>query len=114
MHIIYERTRIIFSEYTPQEKHKIDNLVATSDKVFHYEDVDNQKIYLPTGMLNSVKKLFSNTPIEDKSSTHWDYATIQPVEHSAEPRNQLQIDFINYLLEQVKIKKKVAGILSPG
>lgn len=114
MEITKERTRIIFAGYTDQEKRAIDNMVATMDNVFTYEDSDNRKIYLPTGMMNAAKLLFPKHKIEDLSSTYWDFAHITPVQHNAEPRNQLQIDFIKFVLEQANHKQKLAGILSPG
>lgn len=114
MNIVHERTRIIFSDYSDLEKRKIDNLVATIDKVFSLEDEDKRIIYLPTGMLKATKQLFPKISIEDRSKTHWDYAHIAPVQHNAEPRNQLQVDFINFGLEAAKEKQKFAGILSPG
>lgn len=114
MDITKERTRIIFSDYTDLEKRYIDNLVATMDKVFSYEDTDNRKIYLPTGMIKPIQSVFPKHQIEDKTSTYWDYAHITPVKHSAEPRNQLQIDFIKFVIEQANKKQKLAGILSPG
>jgi superfamily II DNA or RNA helicase len=114
MDITKERTRIIFAAYSDQEKRAIDNMVATMDNVFTYEDEDNRKIYLPTGMMEETKQLFPKHKIEDKSSTYWDFAHITPVHHNAEPRNQLQIDFIKFILEQANVKQKLAGILSPG
>jgi len=114
MNVVLERTRLIFSEYTDIEKKKIDDLVATMDKVYTYEDFDNHKIYLPTGMIDPIKKVFPSINIEDKSATYWNYAHIPPVEHDAEPRNQLQIDFIAFVTESAKKKQKLAGILSPG
>lgn len=114
MEIIKERTRIIFKDYTPLEKHKIEDLVGTMDKVFTYQDPDDKMICFPPGMIDSVKAEFPKVPIVDKSSDYWDYNRIQPVEHNAQPRNQLQIDFIKFVLEKAKSNKKVAGILSPG
>lgn len=116
MEIIHERTRIIFSDFTDQEKRRIDDLVATSDKVFSYEDFNREdpKIYLPTGMLKSVKASFPKIGIIDNSSTYWDFARIAPVAHTAEPRNEMQIDFIKFALEQANLKHKIAGILPPG
>ena len=114
MTIVIERTRIIFSEYTDQEKKKIEDLVATIDKVFTFEDTDKQKIYLPTGMIPIIKKLFPNIHMKDESDKYWPFEFIPEYKHTAEPRNQLQIDFINFVMEQVKAKRKLAGILSPG
>lgn len=114
MDIVKERTRIIFSDYSDQEKLAIDNMVATMDTVFTYEDSDNRKIYLPTGMIEETKILFPKHNIVDRSSEYWDYAYITPVHHNAEPRNQLQIDFIKFVLDKANKKQKLAGILSPG
>jgi hypothetical protein len=114
MYIALERTRLIFGEYNDAEKKKIENLVGTMDRVFTYEDIDNHRIYLPTGMVDPIKKSFPGVRIEDRSSEYWDYAHIKPINHSAEPRNQLQIDFIKFAIEKAKEKRKVAGVLSPG
>lgn len=114
MDIIKERTRIIFADYSDQEKRAIDNMVATMDTVFSYEDSDNRRIYLPTGMMNVTKQLFPKHKIEDNSAQYWDYAHITPIQHTAEPRNQLQIDFIKFVIECANKKEKLAGILSPG
>jgi superfamily II DNA or RNA helicase len=114
MNIVHERTRIIFTDYNDQEKKKIEELVATTDKVFMYEDTDNNVIALPTGMLPIISKIFPKNHIDDKSSTYWDYANITPVEHSATPRNQMQVDFINFTIDCAKKKEKVGGVLPPG
>lgn len=114
MIITKERTRIIFTEYTDLEKRQLEDLVATMDKVFTYEDPDNKMICFPTGMEETVKKTFPKINIIDKSDDYWDYAYISPVEHEAKPRNQLQIDFIEFVLAQANKKNKLAGILSPG
>ncbi len=114
MKITRERTRIIFEEYNDIEHRKIDRMVSTADRTLHYEDKDYNKIYIASGMLDTVKQAFPKVSIIDKSSEFWPYAKIPSVEHSAEPRNQLQIDFINFVLEQAKNNRKLAGILSPG
>lgn len=114
MEITKERTRIIFTNFSPLEKKKIDDLVATMDKVFSYEDPDGKMICLPTGMEDPVKRLFPYAHIKDNSSKYWEYERITPVEHNAQPRNQLQVDFIQFVLKQANDKKKLAGILSPG
>lgn len=114
MNITKERTRIIFTDFTDLEKRKLEDLVGTMDKVFAYEDPDDKMICFPTGMEELVKKLFPKINIEDHSKEYWEYANITPVEHTAEPRNQLQIDFIKFVLEQANLKNKVAGVLSPG
>lgn len=114
MKIIKERTRLIFTEYTDYEKKRLEDIVGTMDKVFSYEDPDNMIIAFPPGMEDIVRKLFPKIPIEDRSNTYWEYDYITPVEHSAQPRNQLQIDFIKFVLDNANKKNKVAGILSPG
>lgn len=114
MKIVKERTRIVFSEYTDLEKRMLEDLVATEEKVFIYEDPDNKMVCFPTGMEETVKKTFPRIPIIDNSNEYWEYATITPVEHNAQPRNQLQIDFIKFVLDQANKKNKLAGILSPG
>ena len=114
MKIALERTRIIFTEYTDNERTKIEDLVATDDKAFLYEDPDNRMMCFPPGMLDAVKTAFRNIHIEDRSKTFWEPAKIAPVQHNAQPRNQLQIDFIKFLLDNSAKGRKVAGILSPG
>lgn len=114
MRIVNERTRIIFTEFNSAEKKRIEDIVGTEDKVFTYEDPDGKMICYPPGMLDTVRKNFPRVPIEDRSKTYWDYATITPVEHNAQPRNQLQVDFIKFVLESANKKQKLAGILSPG
>ena len=114
MNIVKERTRIIFSEYNDAEKRAIDNMVATMDNVFTYEDKDKHIICLPTGMEKATKRLFPKHTIVDKSNEYWAFDHIQPVEHNAQPRNQLQKDFISFVLEKSNHKQKLAGILSPG
>lgn len=114
MKIIKERTRLIFTEYTDAEKRKIENLVGTMNKVFTYEDPDNHIIAFPPGMEKPVNAAFPKIPIEDHSKEYWPYAYITPVEHNAQPRNQLQIDFIKFVLNCANKKQKLAGILSPG
>ena len=114
MHILKERTRLLFTEYTDLEQKKLEDLVASMDNVFMYHDPDKRLIGLPTGMEKTIKTLFPKASFENHSSDYWPYATIQPVSHTAKPRNQLQIDFINFVLGESKQKKKLAGILSPG
>lgn len=114
MRIIKERTRLMFIEYNDIEEKQLDDLVGTMDKVFSYKDPDGKMIGFPTGMENSVKQLFPKIKIEDRSNEYWDYAAISPVEHNAQPRNQLQIDFIKFVLDNANKKRNVAGILSPG
>ena len=114
MYITKEKSRLIFTEYTPLEKKKIEDLVASMDNVFMYHDPDDKMICLPTGMENTIKRVFVDASFIDKSNECWPYARIKPVQHSAEPRNQLQKDFIDFVLANAKDNKKVAGILSPG
>ena len=94
MNIVKERTRIIFSEYNDAEKRAIDNMVATMDNVFTYEDIDKHIICLPTGMERATRRLFPKHNIIDRSKEYWPFERIQPVDHNAQPRNQLQKDFI--------------------
>ena len=114
MRIVRERTRLIFYDYNPLEKKKIEDIVGTEEKVFTYEDPDGKFIAYPPGMIEDVMAAFPSVRIVDNSSSHWDAAPIAPVQHSAQPRNQLQIDFINFVLEHAKKKENVAGILSTG
>ena len=114
MDIVKERTRLIFTNYTPLEKKQIEDLVASMDNVFLYQDPDDKMIGLPTGMEETIKKKFPKASFTDRSKEYWDFARIQPVQHSAKPRNQLQIDFINFVIENSKKNQKLAGILSTG
>lgn len=114
MIITKERARLIFTEYTPLEKKKIEDLVASLDNVFLYQDPDDKMIGLPTGMEKTIKQLFHKAKFIDHSNSYWEYERITPVEHNAQPRNQLQIDFIKFVLEHAKKREKLAGILSPG
>lgn len=109
-----ERTRLLITEFTDEEYKKIENMVAAMDNVFMYYDKYKKLIGMETGMENSLKKIFKNAKFIDNSTEYWPYARIEPVEHSAKPRNQLQVDFINFVLENAKKKQKLAGILSPG
>lgn len=114
MDVTLQKTRIIFKNYTPGEKVALEDLVGTINKAFWYYDPDNEIICIPTGMIDSVMKKFPYVKVKDESKQYWPYATITPVENNAEPRNQLQKDFIAFLLENAKKQQKVAGILSPG
>lgn len=114
MKILKERTRLIFSDYTDLEHKRLEDKVASMDNIYMYVDEDKHILALPTGMEATVKKMFPNATFEDKSDEYWPYDKIQPVQHEAKPRNQLQIDFINFVLKCAKEKKKLAGILSPG
>lgn len=114
MRIVKERTRILMYDYNEIEKRKIEDLVATMDKVFTYEDTDNHFIALPTGMHDPIKKLFPNNPIEDKSQTYWEYETIQEYKFDIEPRNQLQKDCIGLIMKDFQKHINCAAIVSPG
>ena len=114
MDIVKERSRLIFTNYSDIEKRHLEDLVGTMDNVFAYEDVDNEIIAFPPGMEEVIRKEFPKLHIEDRSKEYWDYAAIEYVEHNAQPRNQLQIDFIKFVLENANKKQKLAGILSPG
>ena len=89
MEIIKERTRIIFSDYNTSEKNAIEDMVATMDKVFTYEDPDKCVICLPTGMENATKRLFPRHNIIDKSKEYWPYNNMENYEINVSPRNQL-------------------------
>ena len=114
MDIVKERSRLIFTNYNDAEKRHLEDLVGTMDNVFAYEDVDNGIIAFPPGMEDVIRKEFPKIHIEDRSKEYWDYAAIEHVEHNAQPRNQLQIDFIKFVLDNANKKQKLAGILSPG
>ena len=114
MKIVKERTRLIFSEYTPEEKRALENKVAAMDNIFMYVDPDKNTIGVPPGMEQTAKEMFPNATWFDRSNEYWDYARITPVTHDAKPRNQLQIDFINFVLEKAKTKQALAGILGVG
>ena len=114
MDIVKERSRLIFTNYNDAEKRHLEDLVGTMDNVFAYEDQDNNVIAFPPGMESVIKKEFPKIQIVDKSNEYWDYDVIEHVEHNAQPRNQLQIDFIKFVLENAAKKQKLAGILSPG
>ena len=114
MKIVKERTRLIFSNYTKNEKIRLENQVASMDNVFIYVDKDKQILGLPTGLESTVKKMFPEAKFIDNSDQYWPFAKINPVQHEMKPRNQLQIDAINFILENAKKKQKLACILSPG
>ena len=114
MDILQERTRLLFSNYTAQEYKQIEDLVASMDNVFLYRDPDTGVIGLPTGMIKTMLHTFPKAHYKNRSVEYWDYEKIQPVHHNAKPRNQLQIDFINFVLATARKKQKLAGILSPG
>lgn len=114
MNIRKERTRLLITDYTDAEKEALEDLTAAMDNVFLYKDEDNHVLGLLPGILDEVKKKFPRAKITDASNEYWPYEKIHPVTHSAKPRNQLQIDFINYLLNESKKGNKVGGILSTG
>ena len=114
MNIVKEKTRLLFTDYTEPEKQFLENAVASMDNIFMYVDPDKDVLGLPTGMETSVKKMFPNAKFVDNSSSYWPFARIDPVSNDAQPRNQLQIDFINFLLENSNKQQKAAGILSTG
>lgn len=114
MRIIKERSRIRFFDYNDNDKKKIEDMVATMDKVFTYEDVDNHYIALPTGMLDPIKKTFPDVQIDDRSETYWEFDNTAPYEFEAEPRNQLQKDCIELILKDFNDHVNCAAILSPG
>lgn len=114
MIITKERTRLLFTEYNHSEYIYLENLVASMDNVFMYVDQDKNMIGLPTGMEATVRKIFPKAEFIDNSKEYWPYAKIAKVEHNAQPRNQLQKDFIKFVLDNAKHNQKLAGILSPG
>lgn len=114
MKIVEERTRLIFTEYTDLEKRLIEDIVATDDKAFTYEDPDNHIIAFPPGMKPQVVKAFPKIPIIDHTKIYWEFDRIGNIEHEMKPRNQLQIDCIEFILGCAKNKEKVAAIVSPG
>lgn len=114
MQILKERTRLLISDFTSNERKAIEDMVASLDNVYMYYDPDENVIGLPTGMEKHLKNTFKSIKFTDRSSQYWEYEKITPVDHNAKPRNQLQVDFINFVLEKSKDKQKLAGILSPG
>lgn len=114
MNIRKERTRLLFTEYTDTEKRQLQDMVATTNTIYLYEDDDKKVLALPTGMEELVKKNFPKSKFVDASDTYWPYKKIHEVHHSAKPRNQLQTDFISYLINESKQGHKVGGILSTG
>lgn len=114
MNITKEKTRLIIGDYTHNEMLHLEDMVASMDTIFMYEDHDKNRLVLETGMEATLKKTFPKAKWIDKSKEYWPFARIEPVEHNAKPRNQLQVDFINFVLQQAKHQQKLAGILSPG
>lgn len=115
MKIELERTRIIISNYNKFDRHDLEEIVSTSDRTFFYEDKEKHRICVLPGLAEDIKNAFPEAIFEDKSKSYWDYAKITPVKHDAEPRNQLQKDFINFLVKSANEQKgKVVGVLAPG
>lgn len=114
MVITKQRTRLIFTEFTDSEKKYLEDTVASMDNIFMYIDPDGGVLGLPTGMEKTVKKMFPKAKFIDDSAAYWPYATITPVEHDAAPRNQMQVDCINFILDHAKKKEKLACIIQPG
>ena len=112
--IVKQKTRLIFDDYTDNERRYIENLSSTMDNVFIYLNEEKRRICLPTGMANSIGKLFPKHRIIDQSNEYWDYDRIPIIEHPMKPRNQLQEDFISYALDKISKQLKIAGILQPG
>lgn len=112
--IVKQKTRLIFDDYTDNERRYIENLSSTMDNVFIYLNEEKRRICLPTGMAKSIGKLFPKHRIIDQSNEYWDYDRIPIIEHPMKPRNQLQEDFISYALDKISKQLKIAGILQPG
>jgi len=114
MEILKQRTRLLISDYTDREKLKLEDYVARMDNVYLYYDQDKGVIGIPPGFENTLKEKFPNAIFKDDTNSYWAYNTIQPVNHSAEPRNQLQKDFISFAIEHLTKGEKIAGILGCG
>ena len=104
----------MFTEFTDSEKKYLEDTVASMDNIFMYIDPDGGVLGLPTGMEKTVKKMFPKAKFIDESNTYWPYAKTTPVEHSAEPRNQLQLDVIDFIIKNSKKGQKVGCILGTG
>lgn len=115
MKVTIERTRLIITEYTTEDKINIDNTVSTIDNSFFYEDYEKKRICVLPGLLDDLKKKFKDLKIEDNSKEYWNYAKIDKIDHNMKWRNKLQEDFINFLIRSANDKKpKVVGVLAPG
>lgn len=114
MNIEYQRTRLMFTQYTPEEREQLKALVSAMDKVLFFEDTYKHRICIPTGMIQTIKETFPNARFTDNTKTYWDYAHINQVIHKATWRNNLQRDFIKFVIENAKDKRKIAGVLNPG
>jgi superfamily II DNA or RNA helicase len=112
--IVKERSRLIFTDYSPTEKRAIEKLVSTEEKIFTFEDPDKQTIYLPTGMEHAVKTQLRH-PIVYKTAP-WPAKQAKPSGSGHfEPRNQMQIDAIKFALACAKKLTPLVGfILPPG
>lgn len=114
MEVLKQRTRLLISDYTDREKTKLEDYTAKMDNVYLYYDPDKGTIGVPTGFDKFIKEKFPKAIIKDDLNSYWPYNKIKPVQHNAEPRNQLQKDFISFALENMSKGQKIAGILGPG
>ena len=114
MEVLKQRTRLLISDYTDREKTKLEDYVARMDNVYLYYDPDKGTIGVPPGFEKTLKEKFKNVTIKDDTNSFWPYSTITPVVHNAEPRNQLQKDFIEFALDNISRGQKIAGILGCG
>lgn len=115
MKITIERTRLIFNNYSDEERFQIEELVSTIDRSFYYIDEQKKRICIPPGMLDDVERIFPDATIEDNSKQFWEFANIEPVKHKMKWRNKMQEDFIKFLINNAnKRTPKVVGILAPG
>ena len=104
----------MFTQYTTEEREQLQALVSAMDKVLFFEDTYKHRICIPTGMIQTIKDTFPNAHFIDRSNEYWDYAHINPVTHNATWRNNLQRDFIKFVIENAREKHKIAGVLNPG
>jgi len=116
MRVIKNRSRLIFSEFTSTERKMIEQLVSTMNNIFIFHDQDKQKMYLPPGVEDSIRKLFPRVAIEDESSEYWPFKKAAPAaDGHFEPRSQVQIDCIDFALKNAKDMYPLLGfILGPG
>lgn len=115
MKIIIERTRIMFENYSPEEKADIEELTSTIETSYYYEDRQKRRICIPPGLSTEIERLFPDVQVENKSDQFWEFAKIEPVEHKMKWRNRMQKDFIEFLIKESNKKTpKVIGILAPG
>lgn len=114
MKIVKERSRLIVTEYTEQERHDIEKIVSTMDNIFIYTDDDKNIVYLPTGLQKIVEDRF-RVKIEDKSNSYWEYDTItKPEKNPFVPRDQMQVDIIKFTIDNAKSGKNIGIIAPPG